>query len=78
MPGLQSVDPWHAASDPDYRRGDQIGFDFFFHCGVTRGLPAMIPIAILYAIAEGAANEIALPPSPKHLSSFCAVSSAMK
>ena len=54
-----SVDPWHAASDLDYGRGDQIGFDFFFNCGVTRSLPAMIPIAILYAIPEDAANEIA-------------------
>jgi hypothetical protein len=54
-----SVDPWHAAADLDYGRGDQIGFDFFFNCGVTRGLPAMIPIAILYAIPEDAANEIA-------------------
>jgi hypothetical protein len=54
-----SVDPWHAASDLDYGRGDQIGFDFFFNCGVTRAVPAMIPIAILYAIPEDAANEIA-------------------
>jgi hypothetical protein len=54
-----SVDPWHAAADLDYGRGDQIGFDFFFNCGVTRGLPAMIPIAILYNIPEDAANEIA-------------------
>jgi hypothetical protein len=54
-----SVDPWHAASDLDYGRGDQLGFDFFFNCGVTRGLPTMIPIAILYAIPEDAANEIA-------------------
>lgn len=54
-----SVDPWHAASDLDYGRGDQIGFDFFFNCGVTRGLPAMIPIAILYNVPEDAANEIA-------------------
>ena len=54
-----SVDPWHAASNLDYGRGDQIGFDFFFNCGVTRGLPAMIPIAILYATPEDAANEIA-------------------
>ena len=54
-----SVDPWHAASDLDYGRGDQIGFDFFFNCGVTRGLPAMIPIAILYGNPEDAANEIA-------------------
>ena len=54
-----SVDPWHAATDLDYGRGDQIGFDFFFNCGVTRGLPAMIPIAMLYGIPEDAANEIA-------------------
>ncbi|MGA9385210.1 MAG: discoidin domain-containing protein, partial [Candidatus Sulfotelmatobacter sp.] len=25
-----SVDPWHAASDMDESRGDQVGFDFFF------------------------------------------------
>jgi hypothetical protein len=54
-----SVDPWHAASDLDYLRGDQIGFDFFFDSGVTRGLPTMVPIAMLYATPEDAANEIA-------------------
>ena len=54
-----SVDPWHAASDLDYSRGDQIGFDFFFHSGVTRGLPTMIPIAMLYNTPQDAANEIA-------------------
>ena len=54
-----SVDPWHAASDLDYGRGDQIGLDFFFNCGVTRGLPAMIPTALLYTTPEDAANEIA-------------------
>ncbi len=54
-----SVDPWHCASDLDYRRGDQVGFDFFFKSGVTRGLPTMVPIAMLYASPEDAANEIA-------------------
>ena len=54
-----SVDPWHAASDLDYGRGDQVGFDFFFNCGVTRGLPTMVPIAMLYSTPEDAANEIA-------------------
>jgi hypothetical protein len=54
-----SVDPWHAASDLDYGRGDQVGLDFFFNCGVTRGLPTMIPVALLYTIPEDAANEIA-------------------
>jgi hypothetical protein len=54
-----SVDPWHSAADLDYGRGDQVGFDFFFRCGVTRGLPTLIPIAILYNNPEDAANEIA-------------------
>jgi hypothetical protein len=54
-----SVDPWHAASDLDYGRGDQIGLDFFFNCGVTRGVAAMIPVAVLYNNPEDAANEIA-------------------
>jgi hypothetical protein len=54
-----SVDPWHAASDEDHSRGDQVGFDFFFNSGVTRGLPTMVPIAMLYATPEDAANEIA-------------------
>ena len=54
-----SVDPWHSASDINYAGGDQIGFDLFFHSGVTRGLPTMMPIAILYSTPEDAANEIA-------------------
>jgi hypothetical protein len=54
-----SVDPWHSASSLDYGRGDQVGFDFFFRSGVTRGLPTMVPIAMLYATPEDAANEIA-------------------
>lgn len=54
-----SVDPWHAASDLDESRGDQVGFDFFFTSGVTRGLPTMVPIAMLYSTPEDAAAEIA-------------------
>jgi F5/8 type C domain len=54
-----SVDPWHAATDIDESRGDQVGFDFFFNSGVTRGLPTMVPIAMLYSTPEDAANEIA-------------------
>lgn len=54
-----SVDPWHADSDLDYGRGDQIGFDLFFTSGITRGLPTMVPIAMLYATPEDAAAEIA-------------------
>jgi hypothetical protein len=54
-----SVDPWHRASDLDEKLGDQVGFDFFFTCGVTRGLPAMVPVAMIYSTPEDAAAEIA-------------------
>jgi hypothetical protein len=54
-----SVDPWHAESDLDYGRGDQIGFDLFMTSGITRGLPTMVPIAMLYNTPEDAAAEIA-------------------
>lgn len=53
-----SVDPWHAASDLDERLGDQVGFDLFYTCGITRGLPAMIPVAMIYSTPEDAAAEI--------------------
>jgi hypothetical protein len=53
-----SVDPWHASSDLDEKAGDQVGFDLFFTGGFTRGLPAMIPIAMLYGTPEDSAAEI--------------------
>jgi len=36
-----------------------VGFDFFMTSGITRGLPTMVPIAMLYSTPEDAANEIA-------------------
>lgn len=59
-----SVDPWHEPSDlylaPDrMESGDQPGFDLFYTSGITRGLPAIIPIAMLYSTPEDAAAEIA-------------------
>jgi F5/8 type C domain len=54
-----SVDPWHASEDLDERAGEQAGFDLFFTSGITRKLPAMIPIAMLYGTPEDAAAEIA-------------------
>jgi hypothetical protein len=54
-----SVDPWASAADLDYSLGDQIGLDLFFTSGITRGLPAMVPIALIYANPEDAANQIA-------------------
>ncbi|HTQ53016.1 MAG TPA: discoidin domain-containing protein [Bryobacteraceae bacterium] len=54
-----SVDPWHAESDLTEASGDQVGFDLFFTSGVTRGLPAIVPVAVLYSTPEDAAAQIA-------------------
>jgi hypothetical protein len=52
-----SVDPWHSAADKT--GGVQTGLDRFFSSGITRGMPAMIPVAVLYTVPESAAAEIA-------------------
>ena len=54
-----SVDPWHQASDLGSTTQAQMGFDLFFTSGVTRGLPAMIPVAMLYETPENSAAELA-------------------
>ncbi len=59
-----SVDPWHQASDllraPNQMwSGDQPGFDLFYTSGITRGMPAIIPIALVYGVPEDSANQIA-------------------
>jgi hypothetical protein len=54
-----SVDPWHEPSDLLSTKQAQVGFDLFYTSGVTRGLPAMIPVALLYDTPENAAAEIA-------------------
>jgi hypothetical protein len=58
-----SVDPWHDASDlyvaPDrMESGDQPGLDLFFTSGITRGLPAIVPVAMLYSTPEDAAAQM--------------------
>ena len=58
-----SVDPWHQPSDlyvaPDrMESGDQPGFDLFFTSGITHGLPAIVPIAMLYSTPEDAAAQM--------------------
>jgi len=59
-----SVDPWHEPSDlyvaPDrMESGDQPGWDLFFTSGITRGLPAIVPVAMLYSTPEDAAAQMA-------------------
>ena len=54
-----SVDPWHQPSDLGSTKHEQVGLDLFYTSGYTRGLPAMIPIALIYNIPEDAAAEMA-------------------
>jgi hypothetical protein len=53
-----SVDPWHEPSDLRSTKQAQAGFDFFYTSGITRGLPAMVPAAMLYETPENSAAEI--------------------
>ena len=58
-----SVDPWHEPSDlyvaPDrMESGDQPGFDLFYTSGITRGLPAVIPVAMLYGTPEDSVAQL--------------------
>jgi hypothetical protein len=53
-----SVDPWHEPADVNDKR-DQVGLDLFYTSGYTRGLPAMVPVAMLYGTPEDSAAEIA-------------------
>jgi len=54
-----SIDPWHEPSDLGSTLHEHVGLDSFYKSGYTRGLPAMIPIALLYGTPEDAAAEIA-------------------
>jgi len=57
---VSSVDPWHSASDViGNGRSEHTGFDLLFTSGITRGLPAMIPVTMLYGTPDDAAAEIA-------------------
>ena len=52
---VSSTDPWHRACDRDSRT-EQPGIDRIARCGITRGLPMMLAIPVLYDTpANGAA-----------------------
>ncbi|MGH9503973.1 MAG: discoidin domain-containing protein [Terriglobales bacterium] len=58
-----SVDPWHEPKDlylaPDrMESGDQPGLDLFYTSGITRGLPAVIPVAMLYGTPEDSVAQM--------------------
>ena len=55
-----SIDPWHEVTDVnDSGKYQHTGFDLFFTSGITNGLPAMIPVTMLYGTPEDSAAQIA-------------------
>jgi hypothetical protein len=54
---VSSVDPWHSVTNqiPDI---DQPGLDFIFTNGITRGLPVLVPVPMLYSTPSNAVAEI--------------------
>lgn len=48
---VSSTDPWHRASDLD-PKVEQPGIDLMARCGITRGLPMMLAIPVLYDTPE--------------------------
>jgi F5/8 type C domain len=51
---VSSTDPWHRTCDRDPRT-EQPGLDRIADCGVTRGLPMMLAIPVLYDTPENGA-----------------------
>jgi hypothetical protein len=54
---VSSTDPWHRASDQD-DDVEQPGLDLVYSLGLTRGLPMLTPVALLYGTPEDAAAEV--------------------
>lgn len=54
---VSSTDPWHRAEDIDYDV-EQPGLDFILRSKLTNGLPALMPVGVLYDTPENAAAEI--------------------
>ena len=51
---VSSTDPWHRACDRDPKT-EQPGIDLIARCGITRGLPIMLAIPVLYDTPENGA-----------------------
>jgi hypothetical protein len=52
-----STDPWHAPQNR-VKDEEQAGLDIVYSSGVTRGLPAIVPVSLLYGTPDDAAAEI--------------------
>lgn len=56
---VSSIDPWHSAEDvQDDGQYQHTGFDLFFTSGITNGLPAMLPVTMLYGTPDDAAAQV--------------------
>jgi hypothetical protein len=56
---VSSNDPWHTAADRDTYDEVQPGLDAVFQSGISRGLPAMVAVSMLYGTPDDAAAEVA-------------------
>jgi hypothetical protein len=54
---VSSTDPWHRAEDVDVAM-EQPGLDRVVASGLTRGLPLLTPVALLYGTPDDAAAEV--------------------
>lgn len=54
---VSSTDPWHREKDRD-DKVEQPGFDMLVKSGLTRGLPFLAPVPIVYDTPENAAAEV--------------------
>ncbi|HVT02712.1 MAG TPA: discoidin domain-containing protein [Thermoanaerobaculia bacterium] len=54
---VSSTDPWHRAIDIDTTL-EQPGLDLIVRSGLTRSLPPLLPVAVLYGTPEDAAAEV--------------------
>ncbi len=54
---VSSTDPWHRASDIDYKT-EQPGLDFILTSALTNRLPVLIPVGVLYNTPENAVAQI--------------------
>jgi F5/8 type C domain len=54
---VSSTDPWHRAEDIDLGV-EQPGLDFILRSALTRGLPGLVPVGVLYDTPENTAAEI--------------------
>jgi hypothetical protein len=54
---VSSTDPWHQATDRDPRT-EQPGFDRVKQSGLLKGVPAMVPVPVLFSTPEDARAEL--------------------